>query len=465
MKLSNNAKERLIIALDYNNKEDAISLIDELADEALVYKVGLELFLNTKGEIIDYLISKNKKIFLDLKFHDIPNTTAMASVFASKQNIFMFNIHSSGGKKMMQKCSEEIKKINENTLLIGVTVLTSLSDEDVSEIFHSNMSLKELTLNLAKLSKESNLNGVVCSPREASIIKKECGDSFITVCPGVRPAWASLDDQERVLTPKEAMLEGCDYLVIGRPITKANNKKEACIKVIEEINEGLQELENNKNTKKEEVINNNDINRKKLIANALLDTSAVKLNIKSPFTFVSGIKSPIYCDNRYLIGFVEQRRQIIKSFIDILKDKDFDIIAGTATAGIPWASFIAYELNKPLCYIRAEKKEHGRGKQIEGAEVSGQKVILIEDLISTGSSSINAFKALKDSGAICFEIISIFEYEFEKAKINFTENNIKFSSLSNFSTLIEVAKEKNYITEEELIIASKWNKSPETWGI
>ncbi len=464
MILSNNAKERLIIALDYNNIEDAIKLIDELEDEALIYKVGLELFLNTKGSIIDYLVSKNKKIFLDLKFHDIPNTTAMASVFASKQNIFMFNVHSSGGRKMMQKCVDEIKKVNDNTLLIGVTVLTSLSEDDVCEIFHSNMSLKELTLNLAKLSKDSNLNGVVCSPREASIIKKECGSNFITVCPGVRPAWASLDDQERVLTPKEAMIEGCDYLVIGRPILKAENRKEACIKIIEEISLGLKELESN-NSRQEESFYSNDIDRKKLIANALLDTSAVKLNIKEPFTFVSGIKSPIYCDNRYLIGFVSQRKQIVKSFIDILKNKDFDIIAGTATAGIPWSSFIAYELNKPLCYIRAEKKEHGRGKQIEGAEVSGKRVILIEDLISTGSSSINAFKALKEEGAIGLEIISIFEYEFEKAKNNFSENNIKFSSLSNFSTLIEVAKEKNYITEEELIIASKWNKSPDTWGL
>ena len=126
MILSNNAKERLIIALDYNNIEDAIKLIDELEDEALIYKVGLELFLNTKGSIIDYLVSKNKKIFLDLKFHDIPNTTAMASVFASKQNIFMFNVHSSGGRKMMQKCVDEIKKVNDNTLLIGVTVLTTV---------------------------------------------------------------------------------------------------------------------------------------------------------------------------------------------------------------------------------------------------------------------------------------------------------------------------------------------------
>ena len=150
--------------------------------------------------------------------------------------------------------------------------------------------------------------------------------------------------------------------------------------------------------------------------------------------------------------------------INVLKDKDFDVIAGTATAGIPWASFIAYELNKPLCYIRAEKKEHGRGKQIEGAECNGKKLILIEDLISTGGSSIKAFEAAKAEGAIGLEIISIFTYEFEKAYKNFEEAGIKFSSLSNFSSLMEIAKDEKYITEEELSKALEWNKNPDAWG-
>lgn len=443
-----NPKERLIIALDFNSMNDATKLIDELGDNAVFYKVGLELFLYTKGEIIEYLASKNKKVFLDLKFHDIPNTTAMASLFTSKQNIFMFNVHTSGGKKMMEKTVEEIKKLNKNNLIIGVTILTSLSENDIKNMFSSNLNLKELAVNLAKLGKEAGLNGVVCSPNEANIIKKECGERFITVCPGVRPKWADKDDQERIMTPKEAVQNGCDYMVVGRPITKSKDRVKACKMIIEEIAEGI---ENNKKLKS------------LIISEALLETNAVQLNVKNPFTFVSGIKSPIYCDNRYIIGFPKYRKIIVNAFIDILKNKDFDIIAGTATAGIPWASFIANELDKPLCYIRAEKKEHGKGKQIEGAECKGKKLILIEDLISTGLSSIKAFEAAKEEGAIGLEIISIFSYEFEKASKNFENAKIKFSSLSDFSTLIKIAKDKKFISEEDFKIAVEWNKNPEEW--
>ncbi|AEM21456.1 putative orotidine 5'-phosphate decarboxylase/orotate phosphoribosyltransferase [Brachyspira intermedia PWS/A] len=448
-KLTENPKERLIIALDFNSMGEATKLIDELGDEAVFYKVGLELFLYTKGEIIEYLASKNKKVFLDLKFHDIPNTTAMASLFAAKQNVFMFNVHTSGGKKMMEKTVQEIKKLNKDNLIIGVTILTSLSENDVKNMFSSNLPLTDLAVNWAKLGKESGLDGVVCSPKEAAVIKRECGENFRTICPGVRPKWAGTDDQERVMTPKEAIENGCDYLVVGRPITRNEDRVKACKMIVEEISEGM---ENNKKAKS------------KLIAGALLETKAVKLNVKEPFTFVSGIKSPIYCDNRYVIGFPEARKVIVDAFVSILRDKDFDVIAGTATAGIPWASFIAYELNKPLCYIRAEKKEHGRGKQIEGAECNGKKLILIEDLISTGGSSIKAFEAAKAEGAIGLEIISIFTYEFEKAYKNFEEAGIKFSSLSNFSSLMEIAKDEKYITEEELSKALEWNKNPDAWG-
>lgn len=444
----NNPKEKLIIALDFNSMNEATKLIDELGEEAIFYKVGLELFLYTKGEIIEYLASKNKKVFLDLKFHDIPNTTAMASLFAAKQNIFMFNVHTSGGKRMMEKTVEEIKKINKNNLIIGVTVLTSLSENDIKNMFSSNLALKDLAVNWAKLGKEAGLDGVVCSPKEANIIKKECGENFITVCPGVRPKWADINDQERTMTPKEAIENGCDYIVVGRPITRSDNRVKACKMIIEEIAEGI---ENNKNLKSV------------LIAEALLETNAVQLNIKNPFTFVSGIKSPIYCDNRYIIGFPKYRKTIVDAFVDILKNKDFDIVGGTATAGIPWASFIAYELNKPLCYIRAEKKEHGKGKQIEGAECKDKKLILIEDLISTGSSSIKAFEAAKEDGAIGLEIISIFSYEFEKANKNFEDAKIKFSSLSNFSTLMKIAKDKKFISEEDFNIAIEWNKNPDKW--
>lgn len=206
------------------------------------------------------------------------------------------------------------------------------------------------------------------------------------------------------------------------------------------------------------------MNRAKGVANSLLSVGAVKLNVKEPFTFVSGIKSPIYCDNRKMIGYPEERKIVIDGFIDILKNKDFDIVAGTATAGIPWAGFIAERLNVPMAYIRSAKKDHGAGQQIEGANFEGKKVIVIEDLISTGGSSIKAVEAAREAGAKEVEVVAIFSYEFPKAVENFKNANVKLENISNFTTLIELAAEKKYLNSEEKEIALKWNKSPNTWG-
>lgn len=236
-----NIKDRLIIALDYSNMEDAKNIVEILGETVSFYKVGLELFLNSKGEMVDYLTQKGKKVFLDLKFHDIPNTTTMASLFAAKQNVFMFNVHASGGKVMMESVAKKVKEINPEILAIAVTILTSFSEEGLKETFKSELTLKELALNLAKLTKEAGMDGIVCSPWEAKAIKELCGESFKTVCPGVRPKWSVANDQERIMTPKDAILNGCDYLVVGRPITKNENPVEAAKMVLAEIAEGVKE--------------------------------------------------------------------------------------------------------------------------------------------------------------------------------------------------------------------------------
>ena len=206
------------------------------------------------------------------------------------------------------------------------------------------------------------------------------------------------------------------------------------------------------------------MSRAKEVAKSLLQTGAVKLNVKEPFTFVSGIKSPIYCDNRKMIGYPVERKVVVDEFVKKLSEKDFDVVAGTATAGIPWAAFIAWEMNKPMSYIRGEKKAHGAGRQIEGADFTGKKVIVIEDLISTGGSSIKAVEAARNEGAASVEVVSIFSYEFDKAFKNFADNNIPWESLSNFSALLELGREEKYLTEEEAEIASSWNKNTDTWG-
>ena len=441
----NNPKEKLIIALDFNSMNEATKLIDELGEEAIFYKVGLELFLYTKGEIIEYLASKNKKVFLDLKFHDIPNTTAMASLFAAKQNIFMFNVHTSGGKRMMEKTVEEIKKINKNNLIIGVTVLTSLSENDIKNMFSSNLALKDLAVNWAKLGKEAGLDGVVCSPKEANIIKKECGENFITVCPGVRPKWADINDQERTMTPKKAIENGCDYIVVGRPITRSDNRVKACKMIIEEIAEGI---ENNKNLKSV------------LIAEALLETNAVQLNIKNPFIFVSGIKSPIYCDNRLTLTAPDVRNNIENSLAEIIRTDypEAEVLMGTSTAGIAHAAITGHILGLPMGYVRSSAKDHGRGNQIEGKLEAGQKVVVVEDLISTGGSAIEVVEALRG-------IVSIFTYGMQKSIDRLADAKVKNISLTDFDTVVHVAAEKNIIKPGDIarLIAFRNNPSDISW--
>lgn len=233
------AKDRLIVALDYSNMSEVEKIVEELGENISFYKVGLELFLNTKGEVIEYLNKKEKKIFLDLKFYDIPNTTTMASIFAAKQKVFMFNVHSSGGKTMMESVVKKSKEVNPEILVIGVTVLTSFSESEIKETLKSELSLEELVINLALLTKEAKMDGIVCSPWEAKKIKEICGKDFKTVCPGVRPKWSVANDQERIMTPKEAVLNGCDYLVVGRPITKASSPVDAAKSILDEIKEAI----------------------------------------------------------------------------------------------------------------------------------------------------------------------------------------------------------------------------------
>jgi len=229
-----NMKERLIVALDFNSQEKAESMIEKLGDSVIFYKVGLELFFNTGGTILDALTLHNKKVFLDLKFHDIPNTVKASSLFAaSKQSVSMFNVHASGCSEMIKQ-SLEVKRPDQ--ILIAVTVLTSLDDNDIKEYFRSTLKASEFALNLAKEVKKAGADGVVCSALEARVIKETCGEDFITVCPGIRFSdTGDTSDQKRVLSPKEAIRNGADYLVVGRPITEAKHPKEAAEMMLEEM--------------------------------------------------------------------------------------------------------------------------------------------------------------------------------------------------------------------------------------
>ncbi|MDP3729987.1 MAG: orotidine-5'-phosphate decarboxylase [Candidatus Omnitrophota bacterium] len=268
-------KERLIIALDVDAKEKALSLVEKLKSEVKIFKIGSELFTSCGPDIVAAVKAKGCGIFLDLKFHDIPNTAAKSAAAAARLGVFILNVHALGGYGMMKRCAEsvameaKILKIAKPKM-IAVTVLTSMDENNLKKI-GVNDNMGKQVLRLAKLAKDASLDGVVASPSEVKLIRKELGEEFIIVTPGVRPEWAAAndppalrlrsgpmvsiaepsagsgpilslpkDDQKRVATPKEAVLNGATYIVVGRPITEAKDPVEAVRRILKEIDPASQ---------------------------------------------------------------------------------------------------------------------------------------------------------------------------------------------------------------------------------
>ena len=203
---------------------------------------------------------------------------------------------------------------------------------------------------------------------------------------------------------------------------------------------------------------------KKEIAKILLEKKAITLNLKEPYTFVSGARSPIYCDNRLLTFYPDERKIICKAFNKIIEELDPEIIAGTASSAIAWAAWIAQKLKKPMVYVRKKEKEHGKQNLIEGGNIKGKKVVVVEDLVSTGGSSMNAVESCREAGADVIAMVAVFTYEFEKSKKLFEEKNCNTIFLTDFTTLTNVAAENNFIDKENLEIVQEWSKDPIGWG-
>ncbi|EOH90258.1 orotate phosphoribosyltransferase [Enterococcus pallens] len=201
------------------------------------------------------------------------------------------------------------------------------------------------------------------------------------------------------------------------------------------------------------------------IAKDLLKIEAVFLSPDEPFTWASGIKSPIYCDNRITMSYPEVRREIAKGLAEEIKANypDVEVIAGTATAGIPHAAWVAELLDLPMVYIRSKAKDHGKGNQIEGRITEGQKMVVIEDLISTGGSVLEAAEAAKREGADVLGVAAIFTYELDKGVEKFKAADMPLLTLTNYSTLIEIALQEKYINEQQLTLLKEWRKDPENW--
>ena len=214
---------KVIVALDYANEVDALAFVERVSPELCRLKVGKEMFTLFGPAFVRTLVSKGFDVFLDLKFHDIPNTVAKAVAASAELGVWMVNVHASGGLRMMTAAKEALQPYGERAPhLIAVTVLTSMEQDELARVGVSG-PLQDHVLRLAALTQEAGLDGVVCSAQEASLLKSRLGQDFKLITPGIRPAGAELGDQRRVLTPVEACAQGSDYLVIGRPITQASD--------------------------------------------------------------------------------------------------------------------------------------------------------------------------------------------------------------------------------------------------
>ena len=230
-----NPRDRLIVALDVDSKDRAERLVEALAPHVGMFKVGKELFTAEGPDVVRSIIAGGAKVFLDLKFHDIPNTVAKAVEAASRLGAFFVTLHVSGGRAMLEAAASALPA--EGTQLLGITVLTSHTDETLKEA-GAGGTVAETVRRLAVLARESGIDGVVCSPHEITLIREAVGNELLVVTPGIRPTGSARGDQARVTTPIEALRLGSDYIVVGRPITGATSPKHAAQAIVEELSRG-----------------------------------------------------------------------------------------------------------------------------------------------------------------------------------------------------------------------------------
>lgn len=234
------ADDRLIVALDFHDLKEIQAFVTELGDTVSYYKVGMELFYSIGPAVVSYLTGLHKHVFLDLKLHDIPNTVAEGLCSLMSLGASILNVHASGGYTMMKTAADRIHAEAASRgitppKLIAITVLTSIDEEDWKKNLGYEMGIEEQVVRLACLAKKAGLDGVVASPQEAAAIRRACGDDFLIVTPGIRPAGAAIDDQSRISTPAAALKNGASQLVIGRPIRLAEHPKQAAMKILKEM--------------------------------------------------------------------------------------------------------------------------------------------------------------------------------------------------------------------------------------
>lgn len=227
-------KSKIFVALDVESKEKALEIVGDLKGLGACFKIGKQLFTSTGPDLVREIVGMGEDVFLDLKYHDIPNTVAKAGLAAAALGVKIFNVHASGGRKMMEAVRNEMDKLTDPPMVLAVTVLTSMGDDDLREV-GIDAAARDQVARLALLAKASGMDGVVASPLEISLIREVCGSDFKILTPGIRPKSAAVNDQTRIATPHDAIAAGADFLVIGRPVTAAPDRRQAFLDILSEI--------------------------------------------------------------------------------------------------------------------------------------------------------------------------------------------------------------------------------------
>lgn len=490
--------KNVIVACDFSSKEQLESFLDSIeeVDEEIYCKVGMELFDSSAFDgynAVELIKSRGHKVFLDLKLKDIPNTVYSTVKSLARYGVDMINIHADGASEMIKKAAsaidevfEELKKeydvaelvgdketasklqekLNNRPVLLGVTVLTSMTDEALQKEIGVNKTAMEQVVSLAKLCKENGCGGVVCSPQEIMAVREACGDDFVIVTPGIRFADSKKDDQNRVATPSCANIMGSDYIVVGRPITKAEDKVAAykrCKKdFTEEVTDAF-EIENARAyiaNLKAKVLSPSDDTALKL-----LSSEAFKVNTEDPFLLKSGIGAPIYCNCRDLYKHPAEQKAIMDNLAKLVHEfyPDVEAIYGTAMSAIGYGALIAERLGLPTGFVREQAKDHGIASVIEGPIWDGIKIVQIEDLITTGESSLKPIQALKGSGANVLGVAAIVDNFAPSVKL--IENNIEYHTLTTMGDICKYASEAGLITEDDYKKVAMYmaNTTDESW--
>ena len=459
----------VIIACDFPDKTTTLRFLDRFRERGVLpfVKIGMELFYAEGPQIVREIKARGHRIFLDLKLHDIPNTVKKAMAVLSGLDVDMCNLHAAGTRKMMEAALEGLTRPDgTRPLLLGVTQLTSTDQRALEEEILIPQPIGSVVIQYAQNVKAAGLDGVVCSPLEATDVHRACGSDFVTVTPGVRFPESSVGDQKRVTTPAQAAALGSDYIVMGRPITGAADPVAAYLRATAEFCGEAAAADAVGSTALPFEASENRITAE-MIAADLLNIHAVFLRPNEPFTWASGIKSPIYCDNRLTLTAPEVRLHVERGLAQTVREQypDAEVLMGTSTAGIAHAAITGHLLNMPMGYVRSGSKDHGRQNRIEGRLEPGQKVVVIEDLISTGGSAIEVVNALREAGAEVLGIASIFTYGMKAGLERLAAAEVKNVSLTDFDTITDVAARSGYITDSDRVRLLRFRDDPsdESW--